>query len=46
MARTAVSIDASAIRSIFEQPDEHAASEHLRQVADSLTGRFPAVAES
>jgi hypothetical protein len=27
---------ASAIRSIFEQPDEHAASEQLRRVADSL----------
>jgi hypothetical protein len=36
---------ASAIRSIFEQPDEHAASEQLRRVADSLAARFPAVAE-
>jgi putative transposase len=36
---------ASAIRSIFEQPDEHAASERLRRVADSLTARFPAVAQ-
>lgn len=36
---------ASAIRSIYEQPDEHAASEQLRRVADSLTARFPAVAE-
>ena len=37
---------ASAIRSIFEQPDEaSAASEQLRRVADGLTARFPAVAE-
>jgi putative transposase len=36
---------ASAIRSIFEQPDEHAASEQLRRVADGLAVRFPAVAE-
>jgi putative transposase len=35
---------ASAIRSIFEQPDEHSASEQLRRVADGLTVRFPAVA--
>jgi len=42
--RTAAGMVASAIRSIFEQPDEHAASEQLRRVADSLAGRFPAVA--
>jgi putative transposase len=35
---------ASAIRSIFEQPDEPAAPAQLRRVADSLAGRFPAVA--
>jgi transposase-like protein len=36
---------AAAIRSIFEQPDEHSASEQLRRVADGLSARFPAVAE-
>ena len=36
---------ASAIRSIVEQPDEHAPSEQLRRVADSLAARFPAVAD-
>ena len=35
---------ASAIRSIFEQPDERLASEQLRRVADGLQSRFPAVA--
>lgn len=35
----------SAIRSIFEQLDESAASGQLRRVADSLAARFPAVAE-
>jgi putative transposase len=43
--RGAAGMVASAIRSIFEQPDEHAAAEQLRRVADSLTARFPAVAE-
>ena len=43
--RGAAGMVASAIRSIFEQPDEHAASEQLRRVADSLAARFPAVAE-
>ncbi|PHX60830.1 MAG: hypothetical protein CK552_03735 [Actinobacteria bacterium] len=36
--RSAAGMVASAIRSIFEQPDEHAASEQLRRVAD---GRAP-----
>ena len=34
--RSAAGMVASAIRSIFEQPDEHAASEQLRRVADGL----------
>jgi transposase-like protein len=42
--RTAAGMVASAIRSIFEQPDEPAAAAQLRRVADSLAGRFPAVA--
>jgi transposase-like protein len=42
--RSAASMVASAIRSIFEQPDEHSASEQLRRVADGLAPRFPAVA--
>ena len=42
--RGAAGMVASAIRSIFEQPDEHAASEQLRRVADGLAARFPAVA--
>ena len=36
---------AAAIRSIFEQPDEHSASEQLRRVADGLSARFPMVSE-
>jgi putative transposase len=36
---------AAAIRTIFEQPDDHSASEHLRRVADGLSGRFPSVSE-
>jgi putative transposase len=36
---------AAAIRTIFEQPDEHSASEQLRRVADGLSGRFPSVSE-
>jgi putative transposase len=43
--RSARSMIATVIRSVFEQPDEHAASEQLRRVADSLTARFPAVAD-
>jgi putative transposase len=43
--RGAAGMVASAIRSIFEQPDEQAASEQLRRVADGLSLRFPAVAE-
>ena len=35
---------ASAVRSIFEQPDERAAREQFGQVTDSLETRFPAVA--
>jgi len=35
---------ASAVRSIFEQPDERAAREQFGQVTDSLEARFPAVA--
>ena len=44
MPRAAASMVASAIRSIFEQPDEQAATEQLRRVADGLAARFPAVA--
>ncbi len=36
---------AAAIRTVFEQPDEHSASEQLRRVADGLAPRFPAVAD-
>jgi transposase-like protein len=36
---------AAAIRTIFEQPDEPAASAQLRRVADDLAGTFPAVAD-
>ncbi len=35
---------AATIRTVFAQPDAHAAHAHLRGVADSLQGRFPAVA--
>jgi putative transposase len=42
--RNAASMVASAIRSVFEQPDEHSASEQLRRVADGLAPSFPAVA--
>lgn len=44
VSRGAAGMIASAIRSIFERPDEHAASEHLRRVAHGLVGQFPAVA--
>ena len=36
---------ASAVRSIFEQPDEHSAREQFDTVIDSLEARFPAVAK-
>ena len=42
--RSARSMIASAVRSIFEQPDECAAREQFGQVIDSLEPRFPAVA--
>ena len=37
--------DVRCARIPFEQPDEHAASEQLRRVADGLAARFPAVAD-
>ncbi len=43
--RSARSMIASAVRSIFEQPDEHSAHEQFGQVIDSLEPRFPAVAK-
>jgi transposase-like protein len=43
--RSARSMIASAVRSIFEQPDEHAAREQFDQVIDSLEPRFPTVAQ-
>ena len=42
--RSARSMIASAVRSIFEQPDERSAHEQFGQVIDSLEPRFPAVA--
>jgi putative transposase len=42
--RSARSMIASAVRSIFEQPDERAAREQFGGVIDSLEPRFPAVA--
>jgi putative transposase len=36
---------ATIVRSFFEQPDEAAAREQLRRAVDSLTKRFPKVAE-
>ena len=45
MPRARPGMVATAIRSIFEQPDEPAAPAQLRRVADSLRPRFPAVAE-
>jgi putative transposase len=41
--RAAAGMVTSAIRSIFEQLDESAASVQLRRVADGLAARFPAV---
>ena len=43
--RSARSMVATVIRSIFEQPDEASAREQLRRVADGLEARFPAVAD-
>ncbi|HSL34933.1 MAG TPA: IS256 family transposase, partial [Candidatus Limnocylindrales bacterium] len=43
--RTARSMVASAIRLVFEQPDEAAARRQLDVVIDTLGPRFPAVAE-
>ena len=43
--RHARSMIASAIRSIFEQPDERSAKEQSGRVIDSIRPRFPAVAE-
>lgn len=42
--RSARSMIASAVRAIFEQPDEAAAHEQLGHIAESLEARFPAVA--
>ncbi len=43
--RNARSMIASAIRSIFEQPDERSAREQSGRVIESIRPRFPAVAE-
>ena len=43
--RSARSMVATVIRSIFEQPDEASARAQLRRVVDGLQARFPAVAE-
>jgi putative transposase len=43
--RSARSMIASAVRAIFEQPDEAAAHEQLGHIAESLQARFPAVAQ-
>lgn len=43
--RSARSMIASAVRSIFEQPDERSAREQFGSVIDSLEPRFPAVAK-
>jgi len=45
VAKAAQGMVASAIRSIFEQPDEASARAQLRRVADGLQPRFPKVAE-
>ena len=42
--RSARSMIASAVRTVFEQPDERAAREQFGQVIDSLEPRFPTVA--
>ncbi len=43
--RSARSMVATVIRSIFEQPDEASARAQLRRVVDGLKARFPAVAD-
>jgi putative transposase len=43
--RSARSMIASAVRAIFEQPDEAAAHEQVGHIAESLGVRFPAVAK-
>ena len=43
--RSARSMVASAVRMVFEQPDERAARAQLDRVIDGLRPRFPAVAE-
>lgn len=43
--RSARSMVATVIRSIFEQPDEPSARAQLRRVVDGLAARFPSVAE-
>ncbi|HEY5433953.1 MAG TPA: transposase, partial [Candidatus Limnocylindrales bacterium] len=43
--RSARSMVASAVRSIFEEPDEASARAQLGRVVDGLRPRFPAVAE-
>ena len=43
--RSARSLVATVVRSIFEQPDEASARAQLRRVVDGLAERFPAVAE-
>jgi putative transposase len=43
--RAARSMIASAIRTVFEQPDERSAHEQCDRVIDGLRPRFPAVAE-
>ena len=45
MPRSAKGMVATAVRSIFEQPDEASARAQLRRVVDGLRPRFPAVAE-
>ena len=42
--RSARGMIASAVRAVFEQPDEAAAHEQLGHIAESLGARFPAVA--
>ena len=43
MPRTAQSMVAATVRTIFEQPDRAAAAARLRQVCTTLEARFPAV---
>jgi transposase-like protein len=44
VSKAAQGLVASAVRSIFEQPDEESARAQLRRVADGLRPRFPKVA--